>query len=112
MLDALASLLSGLLGTLTWWSPDPITRTNQVYRASFRTATKSGDWSDARLLRMMKDHSVPGAFSEFSGSLAERALAAWQSRTDPKAVRRQSRLWQDGIRPPKPTHLPPTDLSN
>lgn len=98
-----AQVLGTVFGQAISQSPSAYARMNRAYRTCFEAATQSGDWSSELLVQTMKDRSVPGAYSAFQGSLAERALAAWEVRTAPEVLKRQSRKWRDGIRPPKQT---------
>lgn len=102
--EMLAQVLGSVFGQAISQSPNPYARMNRVYRTCFEAANESNDWSSERLVQALKDGSVPGAYSEFPGSLSERALTAWAARTDPHTLKRESRRWRDGVRPPKETH--------
>ena len=96
--EMLAQVLGSVFGQAISQSPSPYVRMNRAYKACFESASASGDWSNRALVQALKDRSVPGAYAEFTGSLAERALAAWEARTDPRDLKRESRRWRDGIR--------------
>lgn len=103
MEEMFGSLLGNLSGVTNSWSPDPITRTNQVYRACYRDAAKSGDWFRCGADSDDEGPQRAGSLLRVLGLAGGSALAAWQPRTAPKDVRRRSRDWQDGIRAPNPT---------